>query len=144
MVTGLQKYSGGEARRRASIPKLQALNTALMTALSGRAPDEARTDGGFRGRLVESAIGAHLANAAPIERFRLYYWRERNREVDFVVMDGQRLVGIEVKSGSVRETPAGMGAFSKAFPSARALLVGGDGIPVEDFLSMPVRNWLNA
>ena len=144
MVTGLQKYSGGEARRRASSPKLQALNTALMTALSGLAPDEARADGGFRGRLVESAIGAHLANAAAIERFRLYYWRERNREVDFVVMDGRRLVGIEVKSGGVRETPAGMGAFSKAFPSARALLVGGDGIPVEDFLAMPVRNWLNA
>ena len=144
MVAGLQKYAGGEARRRASSPKLQALNTALMTAQSGLTPEEARADGGFWGRLVESAVGAHLANAAAAERFRLYYWRERNREVDFVVMDGRRLVGIEVKSGRVRETPAGMAAFSKAFPSARALLVGGDGIPVKDFLAMPVRDWLNA
>ena len=144
MVAGLQKYAGGEARRRASSPKLQALNTALMTAQSGLTPEEARADGGFWGRLVESAVGAHLANAAAAERFRLYYWRERNREVDFVVMDGRRTVGVEVKSGRVRETPAGMEAFSKAFPSARALLVGGDGIPVEDFLAMPVRNWLNA
>lgn len=144
MVAGLQKYAGGEARRRASSPKLQALNTALMTAQSRLTPEEARADGGFWGRLVESAVGAHLANAAAAERFRLYYWRERNREVDFVVMDGRRTVGVEVKSGRVRETPAGMEAFSKAFPSARALLVGGDGIPVEDFLAMPVRNWLNA
>lgn len=144
MVAGLQKYAGGEARRRASSPKLQALNTALMTAQSGLTPEEARADGGFWGRLVESAVGAHLANAAAAERFRLYYWRERNREVDFVVMDGRRTVGIEVKSGRVRETPAGMETFSKAFPFARALLVGGDGIPVEDFLAMPVRNWLNA
>lgn len=144
MVTGLQKYAGGEARRRASSPKLQALNTALMTAQSRLTPEEARADGGFWGRLVESAVGAHLANAAAAERFRLYYWRERNREVDFVVMDGRRLVGIEVKSGRVRETPAGMEAFSKTFPSARALLVGGDGVPVEAFLTMPVRDWLNA
>ena len=36
MITGLQKYSGNAVRRRASSPKLQVLNTALMTA-QGRA-----------------------------------------------------------------------------------------------------------
>lgn len=64
MVTGLPKYAGQIVRRRASSPKLQVMNTALMTALSGYTFDEARSDPEFWGRLVESAVGAHLANAA--------------------------------------------------------------------------------
>ena len=35
MVLGLPKYSGSTVRQRASSPKLQVMNTALMTALSG-------------------------------------------------------------------------------------------------------------
>ena len=58
MLTGLQKYAGKAVRQRGSSPKLQALNTALMTAQSGLSHDEARTDREFRGRLVESAVGA--------------------------------------------------------------------------------------
>ena len=42
LVTGLQKYAGAAVRRRASSPKLQVLNTALMTALSGSSLEEAR------------------------------------------------------------------------------------------------------
>jgi len=64
MLTGLQKYAGKAVRQRGSSPKLQVMNTALMTAQSGLSPDEARADREFRGRLVESAVGAHLANAA--------------------------------------------------------------------------------
>ena len=89
MLTGLQKYAGQAVRQRGSSPKLQVLNTALMTAQSGLSPDEARADREFRGRLVESAVGAHLANAAAGGECELFYWRERNREVDFVVRAGR-------------------------------------------------------
>ena len=64
LVTGLQKYAGGAARRRSSSPKLQVFNTALITAQAGTTLKQAREDRTFWGRLVESAIGAHLANAA--------------------------------------------------------------------------------
>ncbi len=143
MLTGLQKYSGSTVRRRASSPKLQVLNTALMTALSERTLTEAREDLALWGRLVESAVGAHLANAAMAGEIALYYWRERNREVDFVVCTGRNLIAIEVKSGPSQQKQRlpGLTAFDHAFGPVRKLLVGGDGIPVETFLSMPVREW---
>ena len=142
LVTGLQKYAGGAARRRASSPKLQVFNTALITAQAGTTLKQAREDRTFWGRLVESAIGAHLANAAATGDCQAHYWRERNREVDFVVRAGNRLVAVEVKSGRAADTLAGMATFSEAFRPTRKLLVGGDGIDVETFLSKPVGDWL--
>ncbi len=142
LVCGLQKFAGDAARSRGSSPKLQVMNTALMTATSGLGFDEARGDREFWGRLAESAVGAHLANAAAAGECELFYWRERNREVDFVVKRGRRLVAIEVKSGRARETPAGMAAFAEAFRPKRTLLVGGDGIALEEFLAKPVAHWI--
>lgn len=89
-------------------------------------------------------MGAHLANAAAAGDCELFYWRERNREVDFVVRAGRTVTAIEVKSGRRRETPAGMDAFAGAFKSARRLLVGGDGIALEEFLEKPVEHWTKA
>jgi hypothetical protein len=142
MVTGLQKYAGDQARQRGSSPKLQVLNTALMTALSGLTPRELRRDGELWGRLVESAAGAHLANAAAAGECELYYWRDRSREVDFVVKAGRRLTAIEVKSNRRRDTLPGLDAFAAAFRPHRTLLVGGDGIAIEEFLSKPVTHWV--
>jgi predicted AAA+ superfamily ATPase len=142
MVTGLPKYAGDAARSRGSSPKLQVFNTALMTAGSGLTLAEARGDAELWGRLVESAIGAHLANAAAAGQCELFYWRERNREVDFVVRAGRRLVAIEVKSGRAPQVHSGTAAFAAAFKPKRSLLVGGNGIAVEEFLARPVAYWV--
>jgi len=142
MLTGLPKYSGSAVRQRGSSPKLQVLNTALITAQSGLPPDEARSDGEFWGRLVESTVGVHLANAAAAGECAVYYWRERNREVDFVVRSGKRVVAIEVKSGRRRESLPGVAEFTKTSQPSRSLLVGGDGIPMECFLAQSVLDWL--
>jgi hypothetical protein len=139
---GLQKYAGDVARSRGSSPKLQVLNTALLTAQSGLTLSEARGDGEFWGRLVESAVGAHLANAAAEGECALYYWRERNQEVDFVVKAGRKLAAIEVKSGRAPLAHRGTAAFAAAFKPSRSLLVGGDGIELGDFLSRPVLHWV--
>ena len=141
MIAGLQKYAGGAARRRASSPKLAVLNTALMSAMSGLSFEQAQADRSFWGRLTESAVGAHLINAATAT-LQVFYWRDRNREVDFVVRDDPRLTAIEVKSGRDRGSQTGLVAFNQAFGPDRALLVGGDGISVEEFLSEPVRHWV--
>lgn len=142
MVRGLPKYAGDVARMRGSSPKLQVLNTALMTATSGLTLEEAQADREFWGRLVESAIGSHLANAAMRGECTLHYWREGNSEVDFVVQRGRRLTAIEVKSGRVPIVHPGTAAFVAAFKPQRTLLVGGDGIGVEEFLSQPVGHWV--
>ena len=144
MVCGLPKYAGDVARSRGSSPKLQVLNTALMTAASGYTLAEARADREFWGRLVESAVGAHLANAAMRGECALHYWRERNHEVDFVVRAGRRLTAIEVKSGRAPQAHPGTAAFAQAFKPKRTLLVGGDGIALDDFLMRPVAHWVAA
>jgi len=142
MVAGLAKYSHGKVRQRGSSPKLQVLNTALMTVSAGIDFAETRQDGERWGRLVESAVGAHLVNETLGTHIEVTYWRERNREVDFVLQRGSAVVGIEVKSGAHRGLPHGMEAFRKQFAPLRTLLVGGDGIPLKEFLSTPVAQWL--
>lgn len=142
MMVGLQKYSNAPVRRRGSSPKLQVFNTALMTAACGLTLKEARMDGQFWGRLVESAVGAYLANASAGGSIEVYYWRHRSREVDFVVRAGRGITAIEVKSGKRPHSLPGMAAFDAAFQPGRKLLVGGDGIELEQFLSRPVEHWV--
>jgi len=144
MLTGLQKYAGNAVRQRGSSPKLQVFNTGLMTAMSGLSPEQARADGEFYGRQVESAIGAYLVNEAARGVCELYYWRQGEREVDFVVRSGQRLYAIEVKSSTRRDALSGMAAFRKAFEPDRRLLVGADGIDLEQFLSRPLEDWVDS
>jgi len=142
MVRGLHKFTGDAARSRGSSPKLQVLDTALMNAMVGLSPEEARSDRDFRGRLVESAVGAHLANAAACGECELFYWRERSVEVDFVVRAGRRVTAIEVKSATAGRARPGAAAFAAAFRPQRTLLVGGDGIALDEFLARPVAHWI--
>lgn len=144
MVCGLSKYAGDAARSRASSPKLQVLNTALMTVMSGLSPQEALADHEFRGRLIESAVGAHLANAAASGECELYYWRDVGKEVDFVAKAKSRVTAIEVKSGRAPQAHSGTQAFAEAFRIKRSLLIGGDGISVEQFLREPILKYLGS
>lgn len=141
MVMGLQKYAGQIIRQRASSPKLQVLNTALVTAQQGYGFKEAKADRSYWGRLVESAVGAHLANGALMRELELSYWRERSKEVDFVVKTPRLLTAIEVKSGMATANQPGMDAFVSAFKADRTLLIGGDGISVAEFLSRTANHW---
>ncbi|HEX5397295.1 MAG TPA: AAA family ATPase [Candidatus Limnocylindria bacterium] len=143
MLTGLPKY-GSLDRQRASSPKLLALNTALMTASAGISFADAQADPDFWGRLVETAVGAHLANGP--DPGRLAYWKQGSREVDFVVaprVAASPPLAIEVVSGRQREVQPGMTAFDRQHPGARRLLIGPRGIGIEEFLSEPPDGWLS-
>ncbi len=140
LITGLQKYAGRPHRRRASSPKLNVLNTALMSVHSDYTFAQARADRTFWGHLVESAVGAHLVNTASTE-YRVYYWRDRGREVDFVLEHGRTLVLFEVKSGKRRGNVSGLEAFRKDFPVKASHVVGRGGIPIGEFLLTPAREW---
>ncbi|GBE04720.1 hypothetical protein BMS3Abin10_00336 [bacterium BMS3Abin10] len=136
MITGLQKYSPTKIAEKASSPKLQVLNTALITAQTDTGFKKAKLDGELWGRLVESAVGAHLVNLTQGTDVAVLYWRDRNREVDFVLKKGKELVAIEVKSGRAITSLPGMEAFSKNYRVKKLLLVGGGGIGVDEFLEM--------
>ncbi|MDD9856641.1 MAG: DUF4143 domain-containing protein, partial [Gammaproteobacteria bacterium] len=141
-LAGLQKYTGGAVARRRSIPKIQVFNTALITAQSGMTMREVFADGAALGRLTESAVGAHLLNAAAGGECELFYWRHHNHEVDFVLRKGRKLVAIEVKSGKAPGAFPGLDVFARTFKPARSLLVGKGGVSVETFLSTPAARWL--
>jgi hypothetical protein len=143
MLTGIPKFAGQTVRQRGSSPKLQVYNTALMTAQSGLTPAEFRDDPELFGRLFESAVGAHLVNGRAEGQYEVFYWRDRNREVDFVVRAGKRLLALEVKSSRRRGSLPGLSAFSDAFSPDRTLLIGEDGVGLEEFLSHPVEHWAN-
>ena len=140
LVTGLSGYAAAPLRRRPS-PKLLVLNTALMAAPSGYDFQEARANSSWWGRLVESAVGAHLFwTRRPAAR--LHYWRQSNFEVDFVLERGPHLLAIEVKSGPFRGPHSGLDAFRNRFPRARTMRVGEGGVPLLEFLSEPAERWL--
>lgn len=136
LAAGLEKLARGKVRQRRSTPKLLALDTALVTAAAGRNFEQARADSEHWGRLVETAVGAHLVATAP-PGTAVLYWRDRGKEVDFVVEHGPQLTAIEVKSGRRRDGLPGMAAFESTFGPSRKLLVGADGTPLADFLTTP-------
>ena len=141
LLTRLSKYAGQKHRQRASSPKLNALNTALISALGGYTFAQARNDRSYWGRLVESAVGAHLCNTAA-DNCQVQYWRESPHEVDFVLSDGHKLVAVEVKSGAGPTNPKGLAIFAEKFNATRSILVGEGGISLAEFLSRPAANWL--
>ena len=90
---------------------------------------------------MECAVGAHLCNwAFSSGRHDVFYWTDRNQEVDFVVPHEGRLFAIEVKSGRLRAL-RGIEKFVKSHSSAVPLLVGTGGIPLGNFLSKPPTAW---
>jgi hypothetical protein len=141
MLTGLDKFSGDQARSRAASPKLQALNTALITAQLPQSFAMARQDGELWGRLVESAVGAHLLNTAP-HGMEITYWRDRNQEVDYVLRQGSKILPIEVKSGRNKGALSGLRSFSESFHAGPGLLVGTGGVALEKFLIMGAEGWM--
>jgi uncharacterized protein len=135
LLGGIEKYAGNVVHKRSSSPKFQVYNNALLTALENHTFAETQINAKDWGRLVESAIGSHLINSSVSERYELYYWRENNYEVDFVIKKNGKLIGIEVKSG-LRADNKGMSAFSKSYNPDKVLLVGTGGIGIAEFLKM--------
>ena len=138
LLAGLQKYSAQRVRTRASKPKLQVMNTALMSALSYKKMDETKSELDFWGRLVETSVGAHLLNSTKGTSIEVFYWNSGNREVDYVIKKGGVVAAIEVKSGRSGLNPSGMEALSNTFKINRKMFVGKQGIQLKDFFETPV------
>jgi uncharacterized protein len=137
MVCGLQKYAGQAVRQRASSPKLQVFNTALMGAIAateGFGYARLRATPELWGRVTESAVGAELlarnlehSSTQPL----IYYWRNGGSEVDYVVRHQGELFAYEVKSGANRGNVAGLDAFCTQHSEARPLVIGTGGLSLE-------------
>ena len=138
LLCGLQKFSMDMARRRASIPKLQVYNNALKMVYSPLSFEQSILDRKSWGRTFESGIGAYLVSQAFVHRFEVFYWREKDAEVDFVLRKNGSVVAIEVKSNAEKRTE-GLDKFRQMFKPQAAFIVGDGGIGAEDFLSMDLK-----
>jgi predicted AAA+ superfamily ATPase len=135
LLAGIEKYSGNLIYKKSSSPKFQVHNTALISAQSAEAFLEIQVKPNEWGRMVESAIGAHIINHSLTDGFTVSYWRDHNDEVDFVLERKGLVIGLEIKSGGVRSR-TGIVAFQKQFDPHRVLLIGNDGIPWQEFLKL--------
>ena len=145
-VKPLQKYSPSAVREKNSVPKMQVCNSAFRNRYGLYTFEQAVTNPTEWGRQVESAVGAFLAGRSVIDDFELLYWRDEHRkECDYVLKKGQALVAIEVKSSSADDT-TGFEKFKELYSKyiTAALIVGPEGLPLEDFLSMDMKALLKS
>ncbi len=136
LVSGLELFSLGQVRKRGSSPKLILWNNALINGLSLKSFEQSLADPVWWGRVVENAVGAYLLNNLADKPVSITYWRKGTEEVDFVLHSGNEVAALEIKSGRQGKV-SGLKAFKEQYKKARILIVGGNGIPLEEFLTMP-------
>ena len=138
LISGLEIYKRGKHKKRGSSPKLILWNNALINAVTGGSFERAREDFSWWGRLVENAVGAHIMNHLSGMPYSVYYWRDRSREVDFVIETPRKLYAVEVKSGKTVNT-TGLRDFCALYPDASPIILGRGGIDFETFFSTDPR-----
>jgi predicted AAA+ superfamily ATPase len=134
LLAGIQKYSVDKARQRASIPKFQVFNSALLNIYSGYTLQQAMCNPKAWGHLFESAIGAHLLSESLTGNYDVFYWREGNLEVDYILKKDNKMVAIEVKS-NFDTINKGLSKFREQFKPYASLVVGKGGLNAEHFLA---------
>lgn len=113
LVKVLDKYSAKKTISKSSAPKILPLAPCLyyLEILDDYSAEEL-------GRVFELAVGAQLVRTEE----DLYYWREGNFEVDFVLKKGRKLYAIEVKSGR-KKSQKGLEKFKEKFPEAVLVMI---------------------
>lgn len=137
LLCGIQKFGMDMARRKASVPKFQVYNNALKTVYNTSTFENSILDRKVWGHIFESGIGAYIVSQAFVHRFEVFYWRERNYEVDFVLRKRGSSVAIEVKSNAEKRTD-GLERFRQLFNPQSSFIVGDGGINAEEFLTMDI------
>ncbi len=135
LLAGLEKYEHTAIRRKASSPKFQPFNNALLHALQANTYDQIRLDLHHWGRIVESAIGAHLLNHSVKSNLSLCYWRERDKEVDFILEKNGKVVAVEVKSGHANQFK-GMKFFIDKYAPHKTYRIDKASLPWQEFLTI--------
>jgi predicted AAA+ superfamily ATPase len=139
VVSGLNQWHGGTLRLRASSPKFILWNNALVNAYSPFHYRDARRRMDWWGRLVENAVGSHLLNH--LRPQSVFYWRDGDYEVDYVIENGPKTLALEVKSGRTRSAK-GHSLFQRQYPRVKTFVVGSGGVPLETFFSKPPSVWI--
>ena len=144
LVEGLQKFSRDKLVQKASSPKLQVFNTALITAQNHLSFESTRKDQETWNNLVRHTVGSHLINSALGTKIEIFYWKEGSKEIDFVIRKGEKVLTLMIKGNEKGISSRGVEAFCQLYHPQQNLLVGEEGIPVDTFLLTPLELWIDA
>jgi len=142
LLTGLQKFSLDAAHQKASSPKLQVLNTALATVQKSLSFEESTQNQETWKKLLECAIGAHLINSTFGTRTEIFYWKEGNRSVDFILRRGKNLTVIDINTPHKGKNVQGVEIFKEKYKPSKIIYVGDGGISAEEFFNASIETWL--
>jgi uncharacterized protein len=133
LLGGIEKYAADIIRKRSSSPKFQVHNNALLSAQKNEYFAEITQKPTEWGRIIESALGAHLINHSISQNYSVYYWRERNYEVDFILERRGKLISIEVKSNDSQNNK-GLEVFNSMYKPDKFYLISNKGLSWQEFL----------
>ncbi len=135
LLSGVEKYAADIIRKRSSSPRFQVHNNALLSAQRNEYFNEIRQKPAEWGRIIESSVGAYLINNSISQNYSVYYWRERNSEVDFVLERRGKIIAIEVKSND-SENKKGLEVFKNKFNPDKIYLISNRGLSWQEFLKI--------
>ena len=142
LLSPLERWSGSRIRQRGSIPKILVFDNGLISAMSGSNFTKTKKNKVVWGKLVENAVGANLYFMVRRYGGELFYWRERDREVDYVVKKGNLLVGIEVKSGRIDKSPAALSFFRRKYKNSKTIIISNSAEPkIEGVRNISLNNF---
>ncbi len=141
LLAGVPKFAGETVRSRGSSPRFMVYNTALISAQASYNFIDAQNDSAYWGHLVESSVGSHILNSIRGTDIEVFYWREGNKEVDFILKQGEKVIALEVKSGKKKDALSGLTRFNEQYNPAKILTIGNQGMHLQEFLSLPISVW---
>jgi predicted AAA+ superfamily ATPase len=135
LLSAIEKYASDIIRKRSSSPRFQVQNNALLSAQKNEYFSEIVQKPAEWGHIVESSVGAHLVNHSISQNYSVYYWRERNNEVDFILERRGKVIAVEVKSND-SESSKGLEVFKKKFNPEKVYLINNRGLSWQEFLKI--------
>jgi predicted AAA+ superfamily ATPase len=133
LLAGIEKFAADIIRKRSSSPRFQVHNNALLSAQRNEYFNEIIQKPAAWGHIIESSVGAHLINNSISQNYSVYYWRDRNDEVDFILERRGKIIAIEVKSND-SENKRGLEVFKKRFDPHKIYLISNRGLSWQEFL----------
>lgn len=133
LIKSIQKYSGSKIKSKSSVPKWLVYNTSLASVNEGLNLELLLQNLEKLGRKAEQAVGAHLLNSARVNNFKVFYWKDVNDEVDFVIQKGNSIISIEFKIGKIKDHQ-GLMNFSKKFKIEKSILISDEAFKWQEFL----------
>lgn len=135
LLSGIEKFAGNIIRKRSSSPRFQVHNNALLSAQKNEYFNEIMQKPAEWGHIIESSVGAHLINHSISQNYSVYYWRERDAEVDFILERRGRIIAVEIKSND-SENRKGLEVFKTRFNPDKLYLISNRGISWQEFLKI--------